>query len=147
MSHTTEITDIVFNDIEALKLAVGELRRNGIDCELKQKATARAYYPDQSGMAGEMDYVLRLKGAPYDVAFVKTDDGKGYAARTDLWNGNVERVLGATAREGESKEQAALGKLNQMYAVHAATRQAAKQGFSVRRVTKPDGSIQLVINA
>lgn len=146
MSHTTTIDSIVFNDIDALKLAVSEMKKAGIKCDLLEKTTARAYYPNQPGMDGTLDYVLRLHDAPYDVAFGHDAKAKGYTARTDFWGGHVAKVLGVQPREGEKAEQAYLGKLYQSYAVNAATRQAARQGYSVRRVTKDDGTVQLVMN-
>ena len=38
-----------------------------------------------------------------------------------------------------------MGKLYQAYAVNAAVRQAAKQGYRVNRVTRPDGTVQLTM--
>lgn len=145
MSHTTAIENIVFNDIAALKLAVKELQSQGVKCSLKEKTTPRAYYANQSGM-GHADYVLELQGAPYDVGFYYDKERKGYVAKTDLFAGHVAGVLGAACAPNESREQAALGKLYQTYAIHAATRQAAKQGYSVRRSVKPDGTVQLIMN-
>jgi len=145
MSHTTEISSIVFNDIEALRLAVRDLQAAGVKCTLVEKATPRAYYQNQQGM-GAADYVLQLQDCPYDVGFYHDDKAKGYVARTDLFMNHVSRVLGATASAGEKPEQAALGRLYQSYAINAATRQAAKQGYAVRRVTKPDGTVQLIMN-
>lgn len=145
MSHTTEINTIVFNDIEALKLAVRDLQAAGVKCALKTKAKPRAYYADQQGM-GMADYVLELQDSPYDVGFYKDEKAKGYVARTDLFAGHVQRVLGAPLLKGEKPEQAAMGRMYHAYAVNAAVRQATKQGYSVRRVTKADGSVQLIMN-
>lgn len=144
MSHTSEIKNIVFNDTEALKLAVRDLQAAGIRCSLEQNATPRAFYQNQQGM-GKADWVLRLQDAPYDVGLYKDDSVKGLVARTDLFAGKVAQVLGVQARPGESIEQAALGKMYHAYAVNAATRQAAKQGYSVRKVTKADGTVQLIM--
>lgn len=145
MSHTTEISEIVFTDIASLESAVKELAtKHGINCALVKNKAPRAYYQNQQGL-GVADYVLELKDAKYDVGFYKVEGKKGYTARTDLFAGSVASVLGATAATGESREQAALGKLYQMYAVHAATRQAAAKGYQVRRITKPDGTISLVM--
>jgi len=41
--------------------------------------------------------------------------------------------------------QAALGKLNQTYAIHATTRAAVAKGMQVRRVNGNDGSVRLVV--
>lgn len=145
MSHTTAIEGVVFSDIAALQAAVEELNSKGIKCSLEKDATPRAYYKDQSGM-GKADYVLRLHDCPYDIGFYHKEGTKaGYEARTDLFAGHVARILGVPTRAGGNAMQAALGKLNQTYAIHAATRQAAKQGYSVRRVNKEDGSVRLVV--
>lgn len=141
MSHTTEIKDIVFSDIEALKAAVRDLGKAGVKCSLKENVKPRMYYKDQLPVA---PYVLALENASYDVGFYK-EDGKNYVAKTDFYGGSVASQLGATPAKGESADQARLGKLYQYYAVNAAARQAARQGYSVRRVTKADGTIQLIM--
>lgn len=145
MSHTTEVTTVVFHDVDALRLAVRDLQAAGVKCTLQEKVKPRAYYANQQGM-GVADYVLRLEDAPYDVGFYNDPKVKGYVARTDLFAGRVANVLGAQARPGEAAEQAALGKLYHAYAVNAAVRQAAKQGYAVRKVTKADGTVQLIMN-
>jgi hypothetical protein len=144
MSHTTEINNIVFADIEALKAAVNELNSKGIKCTLVKGGTPRAYYQNQQGM-GAADYTLQLDGSPYDIGFYTDKEKKGLVARTDLFMGHVARVLGAQASAGESQAQAALGQLYQTYAIHAATRKAVQQGMSVKRVNNADGSVRLVV--
>lgn len=57
MSHTSEVSNIVFADIPALRAAVNELASRGIKCALVQNATPRAYFANQQGM-GAADYVL-----------------------------------------------------------------------------------------
>jgi hypothetical protein len=145
MSHTTEINSIVFSDVAALKLAVQELQKAGVKCTLKEKAVPRAYYANQQGM-GLADYVLELQDSPYDVGFYYDTKLKGMVARTDLFLGHVSKVLGVKAGVDEKPEQAALGKLYQAYAVAATTRQAARQGYTVRKISRADGSVQLIIN-
>lgn len=144
MSHTTSISDIVFSDIAALESAVKELQKSGVNCTLVKNATPRAYYANQTGM-GEAPYVLQLGGAKYDVGFYWNDQKKGYEARSDFFGGSVAGALGAKAATAEEGERAKLGKLYQMYGVHAATRKAVQSGYSVRRMTKPDGTISLVM--
>lgn len=144
MSHTTSVTDIVFTDIAALQSAVAELKKSGVKCELVQDATPRAFYAGQDGM-GHAPYVLRLDDARYDVGFYWNEQKKGYEARTDFFSGSVEKVLGSSASGPEDAQRAKLGKLYQMYGVHAATRKAVQQGYSVRRVVKGDGTISLVM--
>lgn len=144
MSHTSEITDIVFSDIAALRLAIADLQRAGIKCTLLEKAKPRAYYSNQEGM-GEAPYVIQLSDAMYDVGLYPNPAGKGYIARTDLFMGSVCNVLGVKATAKESPGQAALGRLNQAYALHATVRQATAQGYKVSRLTAPDGTIKLTL--
>ncbi len=145
MSHTTTIDSVVFSDIDALKAAVAELQKSGVKCSLLVNAVPRAYYANQQGM-GEAPFVLKLDDSRFDVGFYYDKDKKGYTPRTDLFGNHVANVLGAKkTQDHETPMQCALGKLNQMYGVHAATRQAVKQGYSVRRSTKPDGTVQLTM--
>lgn len=144
ISHTTEIADIVFSDIAALTAAVNELASKGVKCSLTKGGTPRAYYENQQGL-GPADYVLRLDGAPYDIGFYQDAKKKGLVARTDLFAGRVAGVLGAPATGKETAAQAALGRLYQTYAIHAATRKAVAQGLSVKRMNNADGSVKLVV--
>lgn len=144
MSHTTEISSIVFSDIAALQAAVNELSSKGIRCSLVKGGKPRAYYQDQQGM-GNADYVLRLEDSPYDIGFYQDAKAKGLVARTDLFAGHIARILGVKAQGNENAQQAALGRLNQTYAIHAATRKAVQQGMTVRRINNDDGSVRLVV--
>lgn len=135
----------MFSDVEALKAAVNELCSKGVKCSLIKGGTPRAYYQNQQGM-GAADYVLKLDDCPYDIGFYRDDAKKGLVARTDLFMGHVARVLGAQPNANESQGQAALGKLYQTYAVHAATRKAVQQGMTVRRANNNDGSVRLVVS-
>lgn len=144
MSHTTAIDNIVFSDIAALTAAVTELNTKGVKCSLVKGGTPRAYYSNQAGM-GPADYVLKLEGSQYDIGFYMDKAKNGLVAKTDLFGNQVSRVLGAQARQGESAQMAALGKLNQTYAIHAATRKAVQQGMTVRRINNNDGSVRLVV--
>lgn len=142
MSHTTTISKIVFTDKAALRSAIKELKQNGVKCDLLENATPRAYYDNQQGL-GTAPMVVKLHDARYDIGLYQNDELKGLEARTDFYGGTVQKVLGAKARAGEDQDQARIGKLYQMYGIHAATRKATQQGFMVRRSTKADGTVQL----
>jgi hypothetical protein len=143
MSHTSTVKSIKIQSIPALRSAIDELARMGIQCSLVEKATPRAYFPNQEGM-GQADYVIRLEQSPYDIGLYKTDTG--YEARTDFFGGSIERALGVKPTSKESTEQARMGKLFQMYGVHAATEAARMKGHMVQRITKPNGVIALEIS-
>ena len=122
MSHFTSIQTQV-RDIAALRDACTEL---GFD--VLENARARGY--SANNVPG--DYVIKLKG-PYDIALNKQPDGT-FAMTTDWWDGHVEKEAGTS-----------FGKLMQLYAVHKATREARRKGYSVRRKSQNDGSIKLCI--
>ncbi len=143
MSHTTKIAGIKITEVSALRKAVTELAKSGIRIELLENAKPRAYSEGQAGM-GVADFVIKLADATYDIGLYKQADGS-YEPRTDFYNGSVERVLGAQASKKENAIQAKLGKLMQMYGIHAATEKATKQGYSVRRQAGKDGELKLVL--
>lgn len=139
MSHTTEISAIEIKDISALTAAIKELNSQGIKCSLIKDATPRAYFSNQAGM-GQADYVIKLENAQYDIGLYKSDNG--YTARTDLFMGEVAGQVGV---KNAKTPQEALGKLYQTYAIHAATSQAIKQGYTVQRTTGQNGAVKLVV--
>lgn len=140
MSHTTAIKGVQITDVAALRSAVNDLNKAGVQCTLIENAKPRAYYSDQEGL-GMADLVLQLPNAQYDVGLYKQD--KNYEARTDFYGGSVERQLGVKD-DSVKGDQKKLGKLYQMYAVNATERSLAMKGISSRRTTKQDGTIQLM---
>lgn len=142
MSHTSVVKAIVIQSISALNAAIAELNKNGVQCTLTQNSVPRAFYSNQAGM-GKADYVIGLPGGRYDVGLYKT--ANGFEARTDFWGGDVERQLGAVASDPKNKEQAKMGKLFQLYGVHAAMEEARKKGLQARRQKGADGREQVVI--
>lgn len=143
MSHTSTVKSIAITNIAALRAAVDELAKSGIKISLIEKATPRAYFSNQAGM-GLADYVVQIPDAKYDIGLYKKDDGS-YEARTDFYGGTVERVLGATPTSKEAEGQAKMGKLFQMYGVHAATMAARAKGYMVRRQAGENQQIKLVV--
>lgn len=144
MSHTTTIAKILLTDMQAFKAACAELKRKGVDLDIVENAKPRAYYDNQMGKA---PYVVRLNNSRYDVGVYPTKDGKAHECRADFFGGDIQGQLGGTAKTPDEREQAPLGKLYQMYAVHAATRQAVRKGYTVNRVEQDDGTIQLQVAA
>lgn len=148
MSHTTSIKGVSITNIQALRAAIDELAEKGIKINLTEDAQPRSYYSafgrEQEGM-GKADYVIGLADANYDIGLYLNQETGVYEARTDFWAGSVEGVLGAEASAKEYTEQAKMGKLFQAYAVHATLATARMQGKSIRRVTKEDGTEQLIV--
>ena len=122
MSHFTTIQTQI-KDLKALEAAVNEL-----GLELLANTEARGFYTQRL----KAPHVIRLKG-PYDIAVQKQSDDT-YGLTTDWWDGHVEKEVGKN-----------FGRLLQLYAVHKASMEAKKKGFSVLRRPQPNGHIKLVL--
>lgn len=149
MSHTSKINTVTIVDVHALRAACTELKnRQGVNLTLEENIIPRAYYSNgrQAGMSEAAPYVVRLHDARYDVGLYRNEEDTGYEARCDIWNGEIARHLGVPQTAGISRDQAAVGKLYNLYSVHAAMRAAAAQGHSVTRVDKEDGEVQLTVS-
>lgn len=142
MSHTSTVRAIKIQSVSALRAAIAELAQGGVACSLVENEIPRAYFANQHGM-GKADFVVKLAKAQYDIGLYKTDEG--YEARTDFYGGSVAKELGGVATSPETREQAQMGKLFQMYGVHAATEAARRKGHMVRRIVKPNGTIALEV--
>lgn len=143
MSHTTTIGQILFADADALRAAAEELKARGIDCDLIESATPRAYFNDQMG---EAPLVLKLNKSRFDVGFYEEEDKDGLVAKCDLWGNDIAGQIGTPQEEGVTPTEAALGQLRNTYATHAVMNRAMQQGHSVQRIDEEDGSVQLVID-
>lgn len=141
MSHTTSIKAVKIQSVTALRAAVAELAQTGTRISLQEGGTPRAYFANQAGM-GAADFVIRLDDSKYDIGLYKQQDGS-YEARTDFFGNEINKVLGGTPTKPEYREQAQMGKLFQMYGIHAATETARRKGHTVRRITGKNGLIQL----
>ena len=148
MSHTSTIDSVIFVDIHAVTAALAELSTGGVKCSLQKGGTPRAFYANQAGL-GPADYVIHLPDCMYDVGLYFNTAKKGYEARADLFANRIGSLLGSNRpkQSNESDGQVQMGKLFQLYAIHAATRKAAQQGMTVRRVNKPDGTVRLVLGS
>jgi len=122
MSHFTAIKTQI-KDVEALRSACTEL-----GLTLLQNAMARGYYESQT----KGDFVIQLAG-PYDIA-VNLQADQTFGLTTDWWDGHVEGVVGKD-----------YSKLLQLYAVHKASTEARKKGFSVLRRPQKNGEIKLIL--
>lgn len=146
MSHTSKINAVTIVDINALRAACRELQeKQGVKLTLAENVKPRAFYQSQEGM-GVAPYVVQLQDSPYDIGLYKTDNGRGYEARCDLWGGHIAKQLGVKRSDGESVEQAALGKLFRLYAIHAAMRTAVANGHQVQRIDNENGETKLVVS-
>src|SRR5258706_2983619 len=142
MSHLVSIKEIVFVDIDALKMAIEELQNNGIACGLQQNVTAKSLFKAQRK---KYDWVIKLDDSPFDVGLYMDKDKGGYVPKVDLMGDHVSYLLGIVPREGEDRNKCSLAKLNRLDATHAAMRAAIKAGHTVQRINNRNGSIQLTV--
>lgn len=122
MSHWTTVS-CEFRDQKALEAACRELA-----LPIQANAIARGY----GSQTLKADMVIKCPG-PYDIAVKRNADGT-LGLTTDWWAGHVAKVVGQD-----------FAKLKQLYAVHRATAACRAKGYSVNRVTKQDGSINLAV--
>jgi len=143
VSHTSAVKAIAISSIESLQAAITELNSMGVKCSLIANAKPRAYFQNQEGM-GQADFVIKLDDSRYDVGLYKTPSG-GYEARTDWFGQDVEKILGTKNYNKGNQEQAKLGKLFQMYGVHAAMNEARRKGLQATRQKGADGKEQVIV--
>lgn len=140
MSHTSKIDSVKITDIDAVKQAIEDLNKMGIKCSLRENATPRAYYADQKGM-GIAPYVVHLQDCTYDVGLYKSDDGKYYEPRADLFAKKIKNILGV---EGDTLQDH-IGKLLNAYSARATMRAAIRKGYQCNRIQNDNGLTKKVI--
>lgn len=171
MSHTTQVKTVPIKDISALKKALEELKKEGINVSLEEKAVPRMYYVNQlqkhMGLKSDVcDYVIRLPDSYYDIGLVKDEAAGGYTPvfddyesaghhpQSNTGRGAIKKFLGAPfagkvehwsgRRDDTEQTLHSIGKLMQAYTKHAAINAAVKAGHKVLGTTKDaNGNIQL----
>lgn len=148
MSHSTAIKTVTVKSLTALRKAIIQLNKEGVECSLLTNATPRLYYPNQSlNAAGDTvaPYVLHLAKCNYDVALVGNTK-TGYSPITDFHAGYVGAVLGSQSyRDGKAEARSAehqLGRFSVAYQSAAIAEVAQRNGHVLQRITK-DGKIVL----
>jgi hypothetical protein len=136
MSHNVSIKDIKITNIDALRMAVNELKGKGVDIDFVENGTYRAYYSHQQK---EYPFVVRLNKNKYDVALEPAKDGEGYDLVYDPFGNKIRDVIGYNANEVDknycdvNSPNLHLGKLLQAYNLNVAEQAAAAQGYSTQR--------------
>lgn len=144
MSHTTTVKSVKITDINALQLAIQQLKAEGVRVDLLQNAKPRMYYQNQHGNSA---YVIKLHDGQYDVGLDLQADGS-YVPVFDEHAGYVAKYLGAkrARKQGEESAQHALGNLLQKYAVNVAVNTAAMQGYIVESTeVDNDGNVHITL--
>jgi len=144
LSHTTTVRSVKITDINALQLAITQLKAEGVNIDLLQNAVPRMYYNNQHGKCA---YVVKLHNSPYDVGLELQADGS-YIPVFDEFSGHVAKQIGAkrAIKRGEETAQHALGNLLQKYAVNVAVNTASMQGYIVESTeVDTDGNVHITL--
>lgn len=149
MSHTTTLKGVQIKSQTAIRKAVADLQKEGVNITLKERAQPRMYYDHQAAAVGICDFVLSMPQSRYDVGLKWNEKEKQYDAILDTWGQDIRGQIGATcampADAGKIGEHA-IGRFTQRYAVNAAKEAASAQGYYVEGETiADDGSIHLVL--
>ena len=148
MSHNVTIKGVKITDVHALKSAVRELNQK--NPTLKLKVTETGKFRTWPGQDDTCAFAVEIPGSSHDLGFVKQTDGS-FAPVFDPFGGGVGRAIGADWAHVPScsmhSPEAAIGRLMQLYAVHAVERQALNQGLSTsRQLDDKTGQIAVVVN-
>lgn len=140
MSHTTTVKADI-KSVAAIKAAVGELKRAGVNVVLQENVVPRMYYQNQHKAC---DYVLHFPDGKYDVGLEKKD-GK-YSLVFDAWGGHIQNQIGDSRCKDAGMRP--IAKFVQSYTKHAAMQAAQAKGYIVSGcvINPKTGEVNLTIN-
>lgn len=142
MSHVVSIKTEL-HDIEAIKRTCKEL---GLEFKENQKTYkwwgySVGDYPLPDGftkdMLGKCEHAIGVPGTDWEIGLARPNNGKGLRMLFDFFGSSGQPILNAIGGQSASK-------FMQLYAVHKATIEARKRGFTVARQTGSNGAIKLV---
>ena len=152
MSHTSTIRSMNIRSTPAIRHAVAELKREGVNCDLVENAKPRMYYSSQGEVC---DFVIKLHDGKYDVGLKKDAEGN-YEIMLDTWGGHVSGQIGADVAmcplpgTEEGRTQHAVGRFAHHYNKKVAIDAAIAAGHSVNDVHVDDqgrAHIRVGVNA
>jgi hypothetical protein len=149
MSHTSTIKGVQIKSKWAIKQAVADLVKEGIDVKLVENAMPRMYYTRQAQAVGKCDFVLKLGNARYDVGLKYNKETQEYDAILDTWASSISSQIGASCQLDDHSREAehAIGKFTQRYGVNAAKEAARNMGYDILGETvDDDGTVHLELN-
>lgn len=130
MSHVTVLQGVKINDEAAIMQAVNELKRQGVNIDIKRNAKPRVHGRDQAPVC---DYVLTLPDCQYDVGLQKNAETGNFDVVLDTYLNQVGSQLGATCpmpTEYERRAQHQMGRFGQEYTRFATRNEASRQGYT-----------------
>lgn len=150
MSHVTTIK-IEIKDLNALIAACQE---HGAIFVRDQKAynwygVSVGDYPLPAGITkdqlGKCDHAIKLPGVNYEIGVVRLPNGN-YTLAYDFYGGDGPGYGRHDGHKLLQKFGDGCQKLVQSYAVHKATLEARKRGYTVTKKTLPNGAVKLTVN-
>jgi len=142
MSHNVIIDNVKIASLPALRIAIGELIKEGVRVSLDETArTFRTYH----GQPNHCDIAIKLPTEQYDVGLVKQPDGS-YAPvfDSDLAR-NHQIACEWTPGDYKNRDRGTIGKLMQRYSACAVEYEMAMSGHTTRREAGKDGEIEVVV--
>ncbi len=163
MSHNVSITGIKITSLPALELACAELQKEGVNVMLERGANRSLKFRTYSaGIKNDdtADCVIRLPGGAYDIGLVRQPGGHYAPVYDNALGISVACPIACDLKPGNRFDYRAItdkaelelagkgigiGKLMQRYTAIVAEMDAKRKGYIARRVTNPNGAIQVLI--
>jgi hypothetical protein len=161
MSHVVSIATRL-EDLTAVELACAELSKlTGRKMTLERNVgsyrwfgTSVGDYPLPAGFSkedlGKCEHRITVDGCGYDIGLARAKDGKGYVMLFDFWgpgNGLLDALCTAEQAQAVRQNKAACtaGRFMQSYGVHKAELSARKLGYTTKRQTLANGSVNVLV--
>lgn len=146
MSHNVLIDNVRITNLDAFRIAINELVKEGANISLDETTkTFRTY----AGQSSKCDMALRLPGERWDIGLVKQTDKNGISAYVPVFDhmlDNNKAGISCEWRPGDDRNRTTIGKLMQRYAVCAVELQSALDGHScTRSVDEKTGEMQVIV--
>ena len=141
MSHNVVFKDVKFTDIQALRAAVQELARSGVNIKLSDKKTFRTYGSNPN----TCDMVIELPGCVHDIGLQRQKDGT-LTPIFDPYDHNISANVGLPQYCDYNSPGRHIGKLVQTYVACKTEKEAVNQGYSTtREFDKKTGTLSVVV--
>lgn len=145
MSHNTMIDNVKITDVDALRSAVEELRKEGANITLDENGKHFRTWP---GQPTNCDMVLRMPDEKFDVGFRKNDAGEYTPIFDHMLDANKSIACDISHRGKlpfADRDRATIGKLMQRYTVCLTEKEMALQGYMCNReFDKTTGEMHVV---
>jgi len=144
MSHNVVIDNVKIKSVDALRMAVKELKEEGANVTLNED---RKTFRTWRGQRNECDMVIELPTQQFDVGLVKQPDGSYAPVFDHMLDMNREIACPYDPRDANgNRDRATIGKLMQRYATCATELEMAMAGHSCTRAKGKNGEIEILVD-